>query len=466
MTLQVPKVEKLMGIEVYATRCPGVGGTIRQNAEDFVVEELLVDGSRADARSLEERGLKASKPVLGSSSARGEYLLCVMAKRNWDTLSVVRKIGLQLGTGPGMIQTAGIKDAKAITAQHVTIRGASAEDLRKVRIKDLCLQPVGYLPTAISAFYLLGNSFRIIVRALKDKPDTIERGIAEAVNELNAAGGVPNFFGHQRFGTVRPITHLVGKAIVKKNLRKAAMLFLSKPSPHEHPASRNARLTLQATRDFKQALDEFPRQLRYERLMLDHLAEKPSDYAGAFRRLPSKLTELFVQAYQSYLFNRFLSARISNGLRLDSLQDGDFAVGVERSGLPLVKASMTVTPGTLAKMSDAVKAGKLKLAIPIVGYGQASSHGYAGEMEKRILEEESVSPKDFKIKDLQETSARGGLRTAVTPLNDFWVEQIAQDPTRPNRCQVAMRFMLHRGSYATVVLREIMKPKNIVNTGF
>ena len=154
------------------------------------------------------------------------------------------------------------------------------------------------------------------------------------MKELEAIGGIPNFFGHQRFGTTRPITHLVGKAIVQGDFEEAAMLFLAKPSVHEHPASRQARQELQTTGNFKQAQENFPKQLRFERIMLNHLADNPGDFVGAFQSLPVKLQALFVQAHQSYLFNRFLSERVKHGLPLNEAVDGDYVVGVERSGLP------------------------------------------------------------------------------------------------------------------------------------
>ena len=34
-------------MEVYATKTEGVGGKIRESVDDFVVEEVLVDGSKA-----------------------------------------------------------------------------------------------------------------------------------------------------------------------------------------------------------------------------------------------------------------------------------------------------------------------------------------------------------------------------------------------------------------------------------
>jgi tRNA pseudouridine13 synthase len=103
---------------------------------------------------------------------------------------------------------------------------------------------------------------------------------------------------------------LVGKALVRGDFEEAAMLFLAKPSIHEHPASRQARQELETTRNFKQAQADFPKQLRFEKLMLNHLADNPDDFVGAFQRLPLKLQALFVQAHQSYLFNRFLSERV------------------------------------------------------------------------------------------------------------------------------------------------------------
>ncbi len=125
------------------------------------------------------------------------------------------------------------------------------------------------------------------------------------------------------------------------------MLFLAKPSVHEHPASRQARQELQSTKNFKQALENFPKQLRFERLMLNHLADKPDDFIGAFQRLPVKLQELFVQAHQSYLFNRFLSERVKHGYSLNKAEVGDFVVAVERSGLPLTSMAKNVTAETV-----------------------------------------------------------------------------------------------------------------------
>jgi len=456
----IPRVDKLIGIEVYATKSSGIGGVIRQSVEDFVVEEVLVDGSKAEINQVPKH------KILGSLPSRNRYLMCVLVKRDWDNLRAIKMISRELGISAEQIQIAGIKDAEAITAQHVTIENVTIEDLQKVDVKDIEINPIGYIRNKLSSYYLLGNTFYITIRDIRQPKSFIRKRVAKIVEELEEMGGVPNFFGHQRFGTVRPITHLVGKVLVKGNLRKAVMLFLAKPSPYEHPESRQAREDLKATHDFTGALKSFPKQLYYERLMLEHLVKKPDDFIGAFRRLPIKLRKLFPQAYQAYLFNRFLSKRVEHGFSLNEAEVGDYAVSVERSGLPMIMMHRLATAGTRIGINDAIKAGRMRLAISLIGFEQHLSRGVQGEIEKQMLEEEDVSMESFKIRDAPEISARGELRTAITPLNDFSLNQISSDTANPLKRNAELGFMLYRGSYATVVLREIMKTRNPMKTGF
>jgi tRNA pseudouridine13 synthase len=452
-----------MGIEVYATRSGGIGGTIRENVEDFVVEEVLVDGSIAQIEASESC---ANRQVLGCSVARNRYMLCIMVKRNWDTLAAVKNIAYELGINSRQIHIAGIKDAKALTAQHITIEAVSPEQVRKIHVKQIEIRPLGYVYHKLSTYYLLGNSFHIRIKTVNHPKTVIKKRITKTLKELQAIGGIPNFFGHQRFGTTRPITHIVGKAIIKKDLEKAAMLFLAKPSAHEHPSSRQAREQLRATGNIERGLKDFPKQLRYERSMLKHLVKHPDDFAGAFRTLPFKLQEIFIQAYESYLFNKFLSRRIALGLPLNLAEVGDYVVAIERSGIPVPTIYKTVTSEKRAEISNLMQTGKLRLAIPLIGFKQHSSEGGQGEIERRILEEEEVSPCDFRIAAMPEVSTKGTLRAAITPVNNFSADEISSDPNTPCRYEAKASFMLHRGSYATILLRELMKPRNIIKEGF
>jgi len=453
--LKVPRLERELGIEVYASQSLGIGGRIRQFPEDFVVEEVLVDGSKAEV----------GKAEIPPPTGIGRYLVCSLIKRDWDTLLAIRKVAKRLGMSGDRIRIAGIKDASALTAQHITISRITAAEISQVKILDISLRPLYYSNRKLSSKLLLGNQFHILIRGIPHVASIIEHRIEKVQSELSNIGDLPNFFGHQRFGTIRPNTHLVGRFLVQEDLEKAALTFLAESSLHEHPDSREARQRLHETGDFKEALRTFPRRLKYERMMLSHLATQPKDFLGAFRRLPSKLRRLFVQAYQSFLFNRFLSKRIRREIPLNTAQAGDYAIKLDSIGLPT--ASFTqATDQSLQTVQKSIDENKMCIALPLIGFEQNPSEGAQGEIEREILETESLTPADFRISSLPEISSRGELRTALTPIINLSIGELSEDLANLSSRALKLGFMLHRGSYATVLLREYMKPQDLIAAGF
>jgi tRNA pseudouridine13 synthase len=440
-------------MDAYATRTEGIGGVIKESVDDFIVEEVLVDGSKASVTG------QVPSRVIGSSAQKQRFLLCLMVKRNWDTFIATKSVANSLGIDQGRVQFAGIKDARAVTAQHITIENIQAEDAAKIDVRDVKVTPIGYIREMLSLFYLLGNNFTITAKNIGVPEEVAQQRIEHAIQELAAIGGIPNYFGHQRFGTTRPVTHLVGKALSQGRFEDAARLFLANPGPYEHPQSREVRQQLQDTHDFKAASQNYPKQLRFERMMLSHLAENPTDYVGAFRRLPEKLLALFVQADQSYLFNRFLSERLKRGLPLNEATVGDFAVGVERSGLPMTTMEKVVTEANLAQVNTSIKAGKMRVALPIYGMRQRVSGGVMGEIEREILDSEGIGDSPVRLNELSRVGGKGGLRTALAPVKDFKLLSAAEG-------KVQVSFMLLRGCYATILLRELIKPQDPATAGF
>jgi len=454
--LQVPPLEKELGIETYATQSPGIGGKIRQLLDDFVVEELLVDGSLAEVSP----PVEAWEPV-----GEGPYLICVLVKRRWDTFLAVREVAQRLRINQKRIRFAGIKDTKALTAQHISLQNVSPSKVLDIQIKDITFYPQRFSRDRMYSQLIQGNRFHITVRGLDHPVSVIEERTKNVKEEIETNGGVPNFFGHQRFGTIRPNTHQVGKYLTRGDAEKAALVFLAEPSIHEHPEAREARQRLQDTLDFGEALNSFPRFLRYERFMLGHLTKYPNDFVGAFRELPRRLRKLFVQAYQSYLFNRFLSERIRRGIPLDEPQIGDYTIRLDEHGLPTEEYDQA-TATNIKTIEDAVKEGKMCLAAPLVGPDQPPSKGVQGEIEQEILEAENVAPEKFQLSFMPEATAEGRVRAVLNPVWNLLQEEIIDDSENPGNQMMKIGFTLNRGSYATVLLREFMKPQNLIEAGY
>ncbi|KYH39841.1 MAG: pseudouridine synthase [Candidatus Bathyarchaeota archaeon B26-2] len=453
--MNVPDLEVSLGMTIYATRALGVGGRIRHFPEDFVVEEILADGSRATV-----------KPVpVEVPKGWGRHLLCLLVKRNWDTLTAVERIAEELKVDRNHVRIAGIKDARALTAQHISVSMVTPEKVLNLKVRGLEVYPIRFEDETVSPGRLYGNHFHIAIRSIRYDPLVIEERINTVLKELKDLGGIPNYFGHQRFGTKRPITHLVGRQIVKGNLEEAALTFLSFPGPFEDSRAREARIYLGNTRDYRTAFKIFPEHLIYERIMLRHLLKHPRDYLGAFRRLPLKLRRLFVQAYQSYLYNMFLSERAKRGIPLNDVMIGDHALTLDDRGLPTRRVSK-VSDSNLSHVRERIHKGEMVLGIPLIGLDVGVSGGIQGEIEREILSKEGVAPRDFDVECMPEVRARGEFRRALAPIINLEVSSISEDPVNPSRFKVELDFILLRGSYATVLLREIMKPQNVVEAGF
>jgi tRNA(Glu) U13 pseudouridine synthase TruD len=58
------------------------------------------------------------------------------------------------------------------------------------------------------------------------------------------------------------------------------------------------------------------------------------------------------------------------------------------------------------------------------------------------------------------------MRVALAPIIDLSVGELSEDEENAGKKMVSLSFMLRKGSYATVVLREFMKPKDPVEAGF
>ena len=95
-------------------------------------------------------------------------------------------------------------------------------------------------------------------------------------------------------------------------------------------------------------------------------------------------------------------------------------------------------------------------AIRMAGYTFQPGKGRFENITRDILHEEEVAAKDFYIKEIQELSQQGGFRQAPLWCMDF---SYKRDP-------LIVSFRLPKGSYATTLLREIIKPDDPISSGF
>jgi tRNA pseudouridine13 synthase len=379
----------------------------------------------------------------------GTYAILRVVSRDWEQHELAGAIARRLGLPPNAVQWAGTKDRRAVAERLLSYRGPLPDrdlDLPRVEILEAYLARDGLM---LGHHY--GNAFDLRVDELGARPPEAVTSFRAVEAELRGLGGFPNFFGPQRFGEVRPITHEVGRWVVRGDLARAMDAYLIDLPVGGRPGKGDdARAAYAVHRDAARALREFPPDYRFELTLLDHLA-KGHPPGRAFRALSRDLRLLFVHAFQSYLFNRWLSERAKAGLPLHAPVEGDEILRLGRDGAVRSQEGIPVAADNLAECTELVARGRALVAGPLVGYETPTAPGVAGEMLDRLLVTEGVDRTMFRLPSTPEIASRGAARPILLP-----IPPMAIDPDGEDR--VRFQFALPKGAYATVLLREFLKP--------
>ncbi|MDO8553810.1 MAG: tRNA pseudouridine(13) synthase TruD [Candidatus Micrarchaeota archaeon] len=416
----------------YLSRINGIGGTIKNSAEDFLVEEITKDGTVLELNKVIDRSEIAESEI----DENKKFLHFVLQKTDWTTSSAIKTIASRLRISFRRFNFAGTKDKISTSTQLVSCFALRKEKLQQLRMRDVQINGMWYTNDRVNLGDLLGNRFTIKVDDLNFEKkenskfcsertndcENDEQKIKNIYNELD--GKFPNYFGEQRFGSTRRNTHKVGELLIKSKFEEAAMAYLTDTDGEENQESVAARKELLATRDFATALKTFPKYLMPERSMLDHLARAPTDYVGAFRRLQRNILLMFIHAFQSHLFNIDLSERVKD--KDFKFQEGEYLCGNNSYGFPDIEN----------RQVDG------SLCMKLIG-----SESKTSEKENELLDSFGIKKEDFVIRSIPEIGSKGTYRVALAPIKDFHYENST------------FKFSLQSGSYATVAMREFLEMK-------
>jgi tRNA pseudouridine13 synthase len=335
---------------------PGIGGTLKQEPEDFQVEEI-----------------PAYQPA-GS----GEFLYLWVEKRAMSAEYFTREIARRLGLAPGDVGMAGLKDRQAVTRQMVSVPARAEERLGQLDGEGLRVLSVGRHGNKLRPGHLRGNRFHILARGAG--AEAVGR-MEPLLNRLRGEG-LPNFYGPQRFGRGGE-TAALGLALLRGE---------RPPTP---PGGR------------------------------------PPNLRNRFLR------KLALSAAQSALFNQYLAERLRAGL-LPRVLLGD--VMAKRPFGGLFRAEDVTREQARFEARATVHTG------PIFGRKTFPAAGEAAVREAAVLSDAGLTPASL--------AGFGKLLQGTRRPNLVHVEDLsaAAEPEG-----IRLTFTLPAGSYATVLLREIMK---------
>ena len=420
----------MLNANTYVTKEEGIGGTIRNQYEDFYVEEI---------------------PDL-IPTGEGPNVWIWIEKIGRTTLDVVLDIARDLHIDRKRMGFAGMKDKKARTRQWICISNMDSEEqFEQVKALSGQIYKTDFLKVVrgrkkLRMGQLKGNKFRILIRDIDDVEKSAE--IASDILKQLEVTGVPNYFGWQRFGKPRTNTHLVGEALVENDLKKAVGRYIGNPTEEEHEENQKARKAYDDG-DLEKSLELMGKGMRYEKMMIRELIKDSKkgeltdkSYKNALHALPKPLQRMFVHAYQSFLFNAAVSKRVEMGI--NKYIEGDIIINNEER---------IVRDKTPEEYQELIDTFQVNPTSPLYGTKVPFAGGTVGEMEKSILDNYGLSKEDFEVPKMPRLGSHGLRRSMRFQVWD--TSAIATDEG------VLTEFSINKGSYATAVLREVMK-KDVV----
>ncbi|MHC4957778.1 MAG: tRNA pseudouridine(13) synthase TruD [Planctomycetota bacterium] len=394
----------------YLTRdLEGTGGRLRTVPEDFIVDEI----------------------PLYELTGEGEHVWFQVRKRGIDTFEATRRIAAALDENERYFSYAGLKDGRAVTTQWMSTDTADEERIRALDVPKVKILQVRRHVNRIKLGHLRGNRFRITVRATAPN----STGRAAEILDVLVRRGAPNFFGHQRFGA-RLNSHLCGEAILRRDYdRFVAILIGGRSSLEKDPYLNRARDLFDKGK-LEKAFEAMPIRQRAEKKALGALL-RFGDAERAYFAIPKRMRQMFLSAFQSHLFNEIVRRRIDT---IDRVETGDLAY-LHRNG-----AVFRVEEGDGSP--PRCTAFEISPSAPVFGTKSPLAEGEPGRIEREVIDAADVKAEDFDVGG--GLAAKGNRRSVRAPVRDAALVGVDESTYR-------LEFALPRGTYATSIMRELMK---------
>ena len=396
----------------------GIGGALKARNEDFVVEEM-----------------PAYEP-----SGSGEHVYLWIEKNGRPTLEVVQAVAKHFRVKARAVGYAGMKDKHAITRQYLSVHSFDDSPIETLAIPGVKVLRASRHRNRLRIGHLKGNRFTIRIREV----DASAAGQALLILQYFEEHGGPNYFGEQRFG-YRGLNHQIGRAYLLQDWKLTCDYLLGRPVD-ESDGNYGARVAYEEG-DYRKSAGLWSGTLACERKVIWNLA-RGDDYEKAFLSANRSHLRFFVTAFQSAIFNGLLDARIASG-EFGKWIEGDVACKHVNG------AMFKIGQAELDDGDILVRGKRLEISPsgPLWGFRMMEADGEVRKREREGLARTGIEMSCF---DTPPHDVAGARRPFRIPVGEGCVES-GEDEFGSF---IEVSFTLPRGSFATAILREIMKTGN------
>jgi len=300
------------------------------------------------------------KEIMKLNGRKGDYLYLELTKTDRNTMDVVKELAYKLRIPLKFIGFAGNKDKRAITTQYISIYNGNPDKIRELNIENVEIKILHFGSQPIYFGAAKGNYFKIKF---------------ETEKKIIKVGKVANYYGEQRFSENNKE---IGQAILQGEYQKACELINSP-------------------------------QIK------SYLYNHPEEYRDALRTIQKDLLQLYINAFQSYLWNEVAKQFIKD----------NFQNTVEKDELLFVENP------------------KNNIDIPLISFDTFIKQKNLRTYYNNLLRKENVSQEDYYLKDFPELIQGTVERSLFVEVRNF------------KQSKDYLEFTLPPGSFGTIVVKHI-----------
>lgn len=382
---------------------------LKKIPEDFIVDEIY----NLDVISKKDE------------QRNNSYSYFILKKKNYAQIRAIQKVAKIFNTSAKLINFSGTKDKVGITTQLISIYNLKKEVFEKNlsylnnEVEDIWAEYLGEFKSRLNLGDNDGNKFKITIREISDEQINLAKINIDKIRKE----GLLNYFDEQRFGYANN-SHIVGRYLLKDEINLAVKEILTScpKNPTEYLKKYTDflnenwdRIVEQDETVVVQIKEIIPRFLQDDLKIINHLIRAKNDFYGAFRHIPKKIRTLYINAYQSYIFNEIL-------------------ITFKDKNLP----------------------EQLELIHEDIIFENKDIQNFVLE----LLKKDEVNLDDFKLKRMPELKLRVAKRiTKNFPKNLKIIEisddELVEDKNSINNKKIIVEFDLNSGEYATNVVKQL-----------
>lgn len=377
--------------------------------EDFEVEEL------------------SDFPLSG-----GSFSVYLLTKRSLGTPEAITAICNRWNIPRRAMGYGGLKDKHALTRQWVTIHRGPRRDFHQ---DNLTLSYQGQANRPFGPQDISGNRFVIVLRNLtRDKANQM---VAE--RDAITKFGIPNYFDDQRFGSLGESGEFIAKPWCQGDYERGLWLAIAEPNSHDRPVDREEKSVIHKFwgdwGECKARLDKSSR-----RSIITYLTDHPTRFREAFALIRQDLRSLWLAAYQSDLWNRCLAEQ----LRAEIAEERRITLRLTAGDVPFFRALDERELSHLENLTLPLPSARLHLTEePLLS------------LYERVISVQGISLRELRVKYPRDSFFSKGDRLAVVKPMELRLENPEDDELNAGRQRLTMRFVLPRGSYATILVKRL-----------